>query len=105
VKGSLLAYPEVTIFHTKAGMARGGCVHNLSDEYTCVINGIVEYRVGESTFLLQDGDSMVIPRGMPHYLFSISDSVVLEWGATEEEKKEKHPEFRAMVDEINDPAN
>lgn len=100
-----MGYPEVTIFHTRQGMARGGCIHHKSDEHTCVISGLVEYVMGECRFILEAGDSMVIPAGTPHYFLSLSDSVVLEWGATPEEKKEKHPEFRAIVEEINDTSN
>lgn len=105
VEGNELDYPEVTIFHTKDGFARGGCVHNFNNEYVCVISGLVDYVVGNSRFLLRDGDLTVIPAGIPHYFVSLTDSVVLEWGATPEEKKEKHPEFRAIVDKINDSAN
>jgi len=36
---------------------------------------------------------------------SLSDSIVMEFGATPEEKKEKHPEFRKIVDEINKDAD
>jgi len=96
-----MKYPEVTVFHTNEGFARGGCIHELSDEYTCVIEGEVEYRIGDKTLRMKDGESAVIPRNTPHYYASITDSIVLEWGATPAEKQKKHAEFRAIVDAIN----
>jgi mannose-6-phosphate isomerase-like protein (cupin superfamily) len=95
-------YPEVTIFETNAGFARGGCVHNINDEYCTVISGQVEYVIGDELHILSDGMSIKIPKGTPHYFISWGYSVVLEWGATVEEKGEKHKEFRQIVDRIND---
>jgi hypothetical protein len=46
--------------------------------------------------------SIKIPKGTPHYFISWGYSLVLEWGATIEEKGEKHLEFRQIVDRIND---
>jgi mannose-6-phosphate isomerase-like protein (cupin superfamily) len=105
IKGDELEYPGVTVFYTGDGKARGGCLHELNDEYTCVISGLVEYVIGNNKYILKDGDSMIIPRGTPHYFKSLTDSVVLEWGATEEEKKFKHAPTRAIVDEINDSSD
>jgi len=96
-----MKYPEVTVFHTKKGFARGGCIHDLSDEYTCVIEGEVEYRIGDKVLKMKDGESAIITRNTPHYYVSLTDSIVLEWGATPAEKQNKHLEFRAIVDEIN----
>ena len=97
-----LPYPEITVFETNAGFARGGCIHNISDEYCTVIAGQVEYVIGDELHVLSDGMSIKIPKGTPHYFISWGSSVVLEWGATVAEKKEKHAEFRQIVDRIND---
>lgn len=102
IKDDDLGHPEVTIFTTGAGYARGGCIHHKSDEYCTVISGEVKYVIGDEKHILTDGMSVIIPRGTPHYFISWGYSVVMEWGATPEEKKEKHPEFRRIVDEIND---
>jgi mannose-6-phosphate isomerase-like protein (cupin superfamily) len=97
-----ISFEEITIFQTRAGMARGGCIHDKNDEYTCIIEGEVEYHIGDKTFILCTGESIKIPFSTPHYYISITDSVVLEWGATPEEKTQKHIGFRKIVDEIND---
>jgi dTDP-4-dehydrorhamnose 3,5-epimerase-like enzyme len=106
----LLQFPEATIFKTKAGYARGGCVHNIHDEYICVLEGEVEYITEHLTTMsgnivhktiLKTGGVGFIPKGTPHYFISLTDSTVIEWGADIVEKKEKHPVFRKIVDEIN----
>lgn len=97
-----LKCPEITIFFTNERYARGGCIHNISDEYACVIHGEVEYVVGNKYYILNDGDSIKIPKATPHYFVSFSNSTVAEWGATEEEKKEKHADYRKIVDRINE---
>ena len=103
-------YPEVTMFTTKEGYARGGCIHNVHDEYCCVLEGEIEYHLidnsgddmfGHASFKLKVGQTITIPKGTPHYFLSKTDSVVLEWGATPEEKKEKHQFMRKIVDDIN----
>ena len=105
ITGEGLNHPEVTMFLTNDGFARGGCVHNLSTEYCTVVSGKVEYIVGDKYHVLWDGDSITIPAGTPHYFTSFGNSVVMEWGATEDEKKVKHQEYRLIVDRINDSAN
>lgn len=98
-------YPEVTIFETNAGFARGGCVHNISDEFCTVISGQIEYAIGDELHILSDGMSIKIQAGTPHYFISWGYSVVLEWGATIAEKQVKHADYRAIVDRINDSAD
>lgn len=100
-----LGYPEFTIFITRKGLARGGCIHKKSDEYTCIISGVVVYTLGDKVRRMSTGDSMLIPRGTPHYFVSVTDSVVAEWGATPKEKKQKYAKFRKIVYGINDRSN
>lgn len=93
---------EVTILKTKRGFARGGCVHNLNNEYVCLIEGRAIYNVGgKFKYLFEVGQTIIIPKGVPHLLYSDTDSVVMEWGCLPEEKKVKHPKFRAIVEDIN----
>jgi hypothetical protein len=98
-------YPELTVFFTKAGCARGGCIHPKSDEHCTVISGHIHYVIGKLEYHMQDGDSRMIPKNTPHYFFSHTDSVILEWGAMPEEKKNKDPELRKVVETINDFAD
>ena len=97
----LSSYPEATIFFTKAGYARGGCIHRKSVEFNVVIEGKIRYNVNGIMHRYSDGQTILIPPSSPHYFISETDSIVLEWGATIEEKKEKHEEFRGEVDSIN----
>ena len=99
-----LQHPEFTIFTTKAGLARGGCIHNKSTEYVCVIAGEIEYTLPDKTIYMTTGDTLTIPPATQHYFISRTDSVVAEWGATSEEKKEKYPQYRAIVEKINNNA-
>lgn len=101
LNGDLSCFPEVTIFKTNKGFARGGCIHHLNDEFCCLLEGEVKYIVGESIHLLNAGDCVKIPKATPHYFISLTDSVMAEWGATVEEKKEKHQQYRQIVEEHN----
>jgi len=94
--------PELTLFTTKSNKARGGCIHHINDENCTVLSGRVIYVVGDKVSSKKTSESIIIPKSTPHYFFSNTDSVVIEWGATAAEKKEKHKEFRAIVDGIND---
>lgn len=100
-----LPFDEVTVFETNAGFARGGCVHNINDEFCTVIAGQVEYVIGDELHILSDGMSVKIPKGTPHYFISWGYSMVLEWGASVAEKQVKHVEYRQIVDRINDSSN
>lgn len=98
----LKEHEEITLFTTKKGYARGGCIHNFNDEYCCVLEGKINYFVGEEkSKLVKKGEIVRIPKAKPHYFISLTDSLVIEWGATPEEKKEKHPEFRKKANDIN----
>lgn len=99
--GDLEEHEEVTIFKTNKGYARGGCIHEKSEEYCCIIEGMVEYVVGSTARICRRGDIVYIPKNTPHYYITLENSVVIEWGANPEEKKEKHLETRKIVDEIN----
>jgi len=101
---TLKEHEEITIFTTKKGYARGGCIHNNNDEYCSVLEGEITYYVGKKTVIymkMKKGDTIKIPKGTPHYFVATKDCIVMEWGATPKEKLEKHKEFRKMVDDIN----
>ena len=104
ITGNELKYPELVILTAKKDVARGGCIHNKSNEYFFVIQGKVIYYIGNINKGKRYSTGMggVIPKKTPHYFIALEDSIVLEWGATPEEKINKHKEFRKMVDDIND---
>jgi len=97
----LSVYEEVTLFFTKKGKARGGCVHHIHDEYCVVIEGCVDFFLNDYCHRMKVGQSVLIPKHIPHYFIAITDCIVAEWGATKEEKRDKHIETRKLVDEIN----
>ena len=99
----LLNVEEVSFFFTKSGINRGGCIHKFSKEHLCVIMGEIKYVFGDDTQIryLQAGESITIDANVPHYFLSLEDSIVCEWGAPMSEKKEHHPKFRALVNELN----
>lgn len=114
----LYQYPEVAILQTKAGLARGGCIHDDSTEYLTVLEGKIIYvyggkpensnsntitinQEGHNLIYMNVGDSIAIKPKTPHYFISVTDSTVCEWGANPEEKKAKHEKFRAIVMEYN----
>lgn len=94
---------EVAIFTTSKGFARGGCVHDINNEALCVISGKIDLFVEDRRY--NPFGTIIIPKGMPHYYVALEDSVVMEWGATPEEKKNKHEETRKIVEEINETAH
>jgi hypothetical protein len=97
-------YSEAAIFFTHQGFARGGCIHNLNDEFITVLEGEIEYVLGPVTVILKSGEHGIVPKGTPHYFKSLTDSIVIEWGATPKEKLQKHSDFRKIVDKINQEA-
>lgn len=113
-------FPEIAILQTNAGLARGGCIHDKSTEYLCVLEGEIIYvyggdifnaRLPHSTFdvnpqghamvRMKVGDTIAIQKNTPHYFISVTNSTVAEWGADPSEKQAKHEEFRAIVTEYN----
>jgi len=97
----MMRYPEITLFTTKKGFARGGCIHRVNGEFNVVLEGEIRYFIGEKEVLMKVGDSVTIPKNTPHYFIALTDSLVAEWGCEPEEKVEKHKEFREIVDKIN----
>jgi mannose-6-phosphate isomerase-like protein (cupin superfamily) len=98
-------YEEATMFTTKDGYARGGCVHLDSDEFLCVLEGSIcfVYGIGSAEVRLQlnAGNTFKIKANTPHYFISSGDSIVMEWGPKVEEKNNRYAPFREKVDIIN----
>jgi mannose-6-phosphate isomerase-like protein (cupin superfamily) len=93
---------EITVLDTRRGFARGGCVHNVSQEYVTVLEGIVKYWIGdEHPEILRKGMSTVIPAKTPHMLVAQTDCIVMEWGKTKDELDGKDLEMRKKVEKIN----
>jgi len=96
---------EHTFLITRKKFARGGCIHRVSQEQAVVIKGTVEYHVrGRRPKVYRKGESLSILPNHPHYFVALEDSIVLEWGPSSEEKKEKYKQWRKVVDKINEEA-
>lgn len=91
-----------SLLSTKKHFARGGCIHKKNNEYCVVLNGEILYvKRNQSIERGEKGTEIYIKRNTPHYFVSLTDSLVMEFGATPEEKKVKHKATRKIVDEIN----
>lgn len=101
LKGDLKEHREITVFSTKKGFARGGCIHEFNGEINTVLEGKIRYTIGTKKVLLKKGQSIKIPKKTPHYFIALADSLVVEWGANPEEKIKKYKPFREIVDKIN----
>lgn len=102
ITGDLKECQEITLLSTKKGFARGGCVHRLNDEFCVVLEGKIKHFIGDNKpRILQKGQSIIVPKNTPHYIVSLTDSLIMEWGVTPEEKGEKDKTFREVVDKIN----
>jgi len=99
--GELRKFHEVTVFVTNQDFSRGGCIHPNSDEWCCLIEGSVSYVIGSETKIMNAGDVVCIPKNTPHYFKSLTHSVMLEWGATVEEKQMRDPDMRVLVESMN----
>jgi len=87
----------------KEKFCKGGCIHRFSQEHAVVIKGTVEYHVrGRKPRVYRKGESLLIPPNFPHYFIALEDSIVLEWGPSPEEKKERYKQWRKVVDKINE---
>ncbi|HEC65545.1 MAG TPA: cupin domain-containing protein [bacterium] len=84
------------ILITKAGKARGGCIHKV-DEHLIVLKGEIELFLYNQGKIFKEGECVTIPSTTPHYFKSIIDSVVSESGA----KGEILGKYEPHLDEIN----
>ena len=105
--GSPISLPEYSLMETKAGLCRGGCIHRKHSEHLVVLEGEIVYyyrlpgkkKLSEKKMSI--GDSITIPPSTPHYVYSITNSVIMEFGVDIDEKKEKYAEFRKIVETVN----
>ena len=96
-----LGCPEVSIFTTLKGKARGGCLHPESDEYIAVISGSIVLKTPNMDIIMKRGHTELIPRNTPHCFVAIEDCAVMEWGPHAREKGIKDPQMADYVKLIN----
>lgn len=95
---------EIAFLRTNAGYARGGCIHRINDETAIVAKGKVKYYIDGKELYAFEKDIIFIPKSTSHYFISLTDSIIIEFGATISEKQEKDPETKKIVDKINEEA-
>lgn len=59
---------QFDVFILKKGSEAPLHIHTLEDETFYVISGSLEARVGDEYFILNEGDSIFLPRGLKHKL-------------------------------------
>ena len=107
ITGEPIKLEEYSLLETKANIMRGGCLHKKHSETIVVLEGEISYfyrlpnEVEINEISMRAGDSYTIPPNSPHYMLSLTDSIVMEFGADIDEKKVKHDEFRKVVMEHN----
>ena len=91
---------DIALLVTNKGFARGGHSHPNDDEYFIVVKGIVKFWVDDTHELFHEGMSECVPHGSRHFFVSLTDSIVMHWGADRETTIED-AKYRGLVDEIN----
>jgi len=105
IGSSLKQYEEIAIITSKKGIARGGCIHD-SDEFFTVIEGKVSVYFRKNNKIIEvghfkEGNTILIPKRVPHIVFSETDCMFIEWGPAISEKGIKEPETLKIVKQIN----
>lgn len=102
VTGLFMEEKELALFTTRKGYSRGGCIHKNNGEWCCVLKGEICYCIeGQRLTCMKRGDTVFIPKNTQHYFIAQTDCVVIEWGATPAEKKQKGI-WREYVVKINE---
>lgn len=93
---------EISIVSCNSGYSRGGCIHRKHDEHCVLYEGEMEFHVGDKIYHMKNGDSIIIPKGTPHYMIAKKNCIFSEWGCDIDEKQEKDINIRKIVENIND---
>jgi hypothetical protein len=97
----LLNGKEISIIKLNKLKAIGGCIHNKL-EYFAVISGCVLVCKGkELPEVMLPGESGEFEKGTPHAFIADEDSIIMEWGITEEDKK-KSKKDKFLLNVVNE---
>ena len=66
------------------------------------MKGKIKLLLDNEERILSTGESIKIPANKTHAWIALEDSILSEWGVTEEEKKERDLELRKIIDQINE---
>ena len=98
----LCGLPEVALFYTKQGYARGGCVHYGYDEDFLLLKGEIHFFDDKTTFALSSGESFHINKGTAHGFKALTDCVCMEVGVPPEHKGDKDKRMHEKIARINE---
>jgi len=91
---------ELKVLKTNKGYARGACQHT-EEEQCLVIDGIIDSDIAGKKDFYMAGQTFKIPANAPHYIKSITNSIIMEWGASLKGTT-KDSEMLKIVEEINE---
>lgn len=68
--------------YTKTGFGRGGDIHN-GKQFNTILSGrfkvMLHYPKNDAEYNIFEGDSIIIPKNIPHLLIAKKDSWMIEW--------------------------
>lgn len=91
---------EVSIIKLKKGKAIGSCMHS-SDEYWAVLDGCVLVSNGVVNTIALSPDSGTFYANTPHSFYAETDSIIMEWGISQQEKMNS-PKDEDMLNRIKE---
>lgn len=96
---------EYLLLETKAGFYRGGDFHQ-TIQTDVVLHGTIRWFEDDGVFshgrYMIEGDININPALIPHMMFSITDSLILEWLEKPQQKKTYYKPFRDIVNRMNE---
>ena len=52
-----------------------------SEQHTCVVEGLLKFRIGDEKLTLRGGDILVVPPWMEHEAWALEDTIVVDFFA------------------------
>jgi len=101
VKNLLPNREEVSIIRLGKHKTIGSCIHNKGDEYFAVIEGKVTVVGSKKDKIYKTGESGIFPKLSPHLFYAHEESILMEWGIPEDDKKHQNPKMKNIIIRLN----
>lgn len=97
---------EILLIFTKKGYLRGGEIHEGS-QYNFIVKGKVKWTYhthsGDWDDVVGEGETNFVPKGIPHMMEALEDTIMMEWRELPVEKPMNYYEpFRNIVEAKRD---